>query len=118
MCIEKLVLHGDGICGNMDTGDINAKRRNKKWNTASRREKMLQKVNQKPEKFISNYRWMKHELGALEIQNCIRDGIDQLFRSHQRQTVVIFEKEPSRRSSIDGKLQVTVKILTQFFSRC
>ena len=103
MSIEKLVMHGDGICGNMETGDINQKRKKAKWNTDSRRRNMFKKVKECPEKFISNYRWMKNELGAIEIDERIRDGIKQLFGCSKRQTVVIFEKEPGRRQSIDGE---------------
>ena len=104
MDIEKLVLFGDGICGNMDTGDIVSKRKNKNWNTKSRREKMLNKVKEHPERFISNYRWMKNDLGALDCENRIKDGIAKLFAEHKRHQVVIFEKEPGRRQSMDGNI--------------
>ena len=100
MSIEKLVLYGEGVTG---PADIDYSRKQKKWNTKSRRARMLEKVKNKPERFVSNYQWMVNELGEQESQTKMKDGISKLFGDWTRSEAILFEKETGKRRSNDPK---------------
>ena len=100
MSIEKLVLYGEGVTGPCD---INESRKKTNWNSKGRREKMFEKVKNRPERFVSNYQWMFNELGEKESQKKLKKGIAKLFSDCTRSEATLFEKESGRRRSIDPK---------------
>ena len=100
MCVDKIVLNGSDIVGN---GDINDLRKKKKWNTSARREKMLDRIKMKPERFITNYQWMFNELGEKETVKAVKAAICKMFNSPTRSQVILFEKETGNRRSSDKK---------------
>ena len=99
MCIEKIVLNGSDIVG----GDINERRKLKKWNSKARRERMFERIKMEPERFISNYQWMVNQIGETATVKAIKAAICQLFNSRTRSQVILFEKETGNRRSSDQK---------------
>ena len=104
MSIEKFVMYGSEVVGN---GDINENRRRKSWNTRARRQRMLKKVNERPEKYVTNYKWMLNELGEKATQTKMADAISQLFSKPTRQFVTLLEKECERRHSHEMKGEIS-----------
>ena len=105
---QKLVKFGDGICGKTEK-DFDVNRRKKKaWNTDARRQKMMKKIQEKPEKFISNFGIMKSHLGATERDRLIKHGIHVMFQKPGMSTTTLFEKDCSKRKSAELKGTVIV----------
>ena len=104
LCVDKIVLNASDIIGN---GDINDLRKIKKWNTSARREKMLNRIKMKPERFVTNYQWMLNQLGEKETVKAVKAAICQLFNSPTRSQVILFEKETGNRRSSDLKGTIT-----------
>ena len=95
----KLEKFGDGVCGkNFETD-----RRKKKFNTASRRERMFRKIQEKPEKFVTNYAIMVNNLGIRETETKIKNGIKDIFRFPTCSKVTLFSKDSTRRRSLESK---------------
>ena len=109
MCIEKIVKHGSDIVGN---GCINDLRKQKKWNSKARRQRMFEKVKMGPERFISNYNWMLNEIGEKESHKAIKAAICKLFTRPTLSQVGVFEKETGNRRSSDPKGIVCHKKIT------
>ena len=100
---QKLVKYAGEICGKTE-GDFDANRRKKKqWNTGARRERMLKKIQEKPEKFISNYGIMANELGPIETERAIKLAIKNIFGDPSRSRATLFEKDCSKRKSAELK---------------
>ena len=96
---QKLDKFGDGVCGK----DFEKDRRRKNFNTASRREKMFKKVQERPEKFITNYAIMVTNLGIRETEVVIKQGISNIFRLPLCTQVTLFSKDCTRRRSVESK---------------
>ena len=110
---QKLVRFGDGICGKTEK-DFDANRRKKKdWNTEARRRRMMKKIQEKPEKFISNFGFMKTHLGPKETDRAIMDGIKDIFKKAGMSTTTLFEKDCSKRKSAELKGTLIVEFTVQ-----
>ena len=97
----KLVKYGGDICGKTEKDfEVNRKKK-KEWNTTARRAKMFKRIQERPERLISNYAVMLTNLGAIDTESKIKHGIAKLFGNPSMSCVTLFTKECTRRRSLE-----------------
>ena len=106
---QKLVKYAGDICGKTESNFEANRRRKKEWNTGARRGRMFKKIQEKPEKFISNYRIMVDELGPVETERLIKMAIHNMFADPSRSKATLFEKDCSKRKSAELKGTLIIK---------
>ena len=78
---------------------------------------MLKKIQEKPEKFISNYRIMVNELGPKETERVIKLAISNMFLKPTQNQLTLFEKDCSKRKSaeLEGNCILELRKLKYLF---